>query len=53
MERQILRNGVPEKSAESDYEFNEWFGDGSTGTAVHPIRPRPTVGGINHADFGD
>ncbi len=34
MERQILRNGVPEKSAESEYEFNEWFGDGSTGTAV-------------------
>ena len=33
-ETRISRNGVPGKSSESEYEFNEWFGGGSAGTVV-------------------
>lgn len=33
-ETRILRNGVPKKSSESEYEFNEWFGGSSAGTVV-------------------
>src|SRR5205807_576256 len=33
-ETRILRNGVPKKSSESEYEFNEWFGGSSAGTVA-------------------